>query len=186
MTLTRQPGYNICMQKSARTRGFTLIEIMITVAITGVLAAVAIPAYMKYVRRSYTTEATMNLRVMYDGAVSYYTGEHSDSVGAILARQFPNSAAPTPTTIPSGVKHQPVATEYETPEWEALDFAVRDPYRYQYSFNSSKNGNVNSGVMMAQGDLDGDGNPSLFQRICTGTTDGVSGGTALTALNEIE
>ena len=45
------------MPKNDRVAGFTLIELMMVVAIIGILAAVAIPAFGSYMKRSKTSEA---------------------------------------------------------------------------------------------------------------------------------
>ncbi len=45
----------------ARAPGFTLIEVMVTVAIVAILASLALPSYTDYVRRGHIPEATSNL-----------------------------------------------------------------------------------------------------------------------------
>jgi prepilin-type N-terminal cleavage/methylation domain-containing protein len=175
------------MQKA---RAFTLVELMIAVAIVSILASIAMPSLVRYARRAKTVEATMNIRRMYDGAVAYYLGEHADKTGANQNQRFPNSAGPTPTAgIPKGVKKLTPADEWRTPEWSALDFAVSDPQYYQYAF-LNVGGGVGAkalGIVQAQGDLNGNGVPSTFQRFCQGEINGVMGGSGLYyVLSEIE
>jgi len=52
------------MHNSARARGFTLIEVMITVAIVAILAGVALPSYREHVRKSRRSEAQAYLMAL--------------------------------------------------------------------------------------------------------------------------
>ena len=56
-----------------RSTGFSLIELMVTVAIVGVLAAIAVPAYSDYVRRGKITEAHSNLSELRLRAEKFFT-----------------------------------------------------------------------------------------------------------------
>ncbi|WP_305857784.1 pilin [Balneatrix alpica] len=64
----------------SKQQGFTLIELMIVVAIIGILAAVAIPAYQDYTARAQVTEAMATA-----GAVKSAIAEHHSSQGAYPA-----------------------------------------------------------------------------------------------------
>jgi len=57
-------------KKSAK--GFTLIELMIVVAIVGILAAIAVPNFLKFQNRCKQTEAKNNLSAIYTAQISYF------------------------------------------------------------------------------------------------------------------
>lgn len=56
-------------------KGFTLIELMIVVAIIGILAAIAIPNFLKFQAKAKQAEAKSNLSAIYVAQLSYF-GEH--------------------------------------------------------------------------------------------------------------
>jgi type IV pilus assembly protein PilA len=57
-------------------KGFTLIELMIVVAIIGILAAIAIPNFLKFQAKSKQSEAKTNLKAIYTAETGYY-GENN-------------------------------------------------------------------------------------------------------------
>jgi type IV pilus assembly protein PilA len=63
-------------------KGFTLIELMIVVAIVGILAAVALPAYNDYVGRSYVAEAASVAQGYKTAVAEYYAIEGDYPTGA--------------------------------------------------------------------------------------------------------
>ncbi|MCB9600777.1 MAG: prepilin-type N-terminal cleavage/methylation domain-containing protein [Sandaracinus sp.] len=145
------------LNRRRKQEGFTLIELMIVVAIIGILAAIAIPAFINYIKRSKTSEAPANLKAMFTGAADLYTRGRSarDMIGRAAGasnttRCHTTVGTTTTTTLPGG--RAPTDQKY-TIAWPAnssadatadafvaLNWQVSDPIYYQYDVVNVGNG----------------------------------------------
>ncbi len=112
--------------------GFTLVELMIVVVILGILAAIAIPAFSRYVRKSKTAEATTNLAHILTGEVTAYQRSADNDLAHFV------SAGPTPSDPPTESKYPPNAALWvDDPSWAELGFSLDTGHYYQYNASVS-------------------------------------------------
>lgn len=156
--------------------GFTLVELMIVVVILGILAAVAIPAFTRYVKRSKTSEATGNISKIYQGEVSYFNQSSEQSVASFA------SAAATPAGTPSASKFPAQPTAFTNDSgWSAIGFSVDSPLYYSYNATAS----ATSFNAAATGNIDGDATNSTFSRSAA-LNAGEIQGSQIVIVNELE
>jgi prepilin-type N-terminal cleavage/methylation domain-containing protein len=114
-------------------RGFTLIEIMITVAVIGVLAAIAIPMYMAHANKARGVEAIVQLHKLKTNAKQYFT--ENQSFPPTLAETLPGGDG---TACATKDRRFDYTDKWTTdPTWSALDFAIGERTQFSYHFQTT-------------------------------------------------
>jgi type IV pilus assembly protein PilA len=193
MMANEQGGFVDMRIRKSLERGFTLIELMIVVAIIGILAVLAIYGVSRYLKTSKTAEAGNNLGALAKNASeslnremmagSYVAPGQSTGIGHCIC----GAAAATVPSAPAKVQGKkytsdPVAdwgAGTDTAGWKCLKFTVDQPQYYMYSYTES-GASCTSGTItnddihaIANGDLDGNGTYSTFDlegKVPTGQT----------------
>lgn len=148
-------------QRIARA-GYTLIELMIVVAIIGVLAAVAVPGFMSQMHRSRTTEAFSMIGEIREAQDSYYA----------TFSQYCAPPGPNPATYGAAGALQ--AFRPGEPGWDQLGVSPEGLVRFRYRVLAGPPGTQPPGipgfsgadhwyVIQVDGDLDGDGQVVAFE-----------------------
>jgi hypothetical protein len=132
---------------------FTSVEAAVTVSVVACALAAVVPACVRAIRMSRTAEATENLELIARAWVA-----HGGDPGVVLPTPL------TPPLVPRGSAVADPPGTWEHPTWRALGFSIpeSEPHWYAYRLDARDNGR--EVLVVAHGDLDGDGVTSTYTR----------------------
>jgi len=159
--------------KRKLARGFTLIELMIVVAIIGILAAIAIPNFMRFQARARQSEAKANLKAIFTAVKSDWAEREPNDCGFCSWSPEKNTIytymSGTDTEPPSKAGVAAIASPTVVPA------AGMDPTTS--SFTAIALGNIDNDTFIDEWQIDYDNN------LCNGS---VSGGVCTRDGNDVE
>lgn len=146
--------------RTGRQRGFTLIELMVVVAIVGILASVAIPSFQRMQLRARAAERSVLMASIGRSINEYYVREGRfplDLGGGVtwlnLTYAQPDA---TPTSSKRPWRYAPLGTD---DHWNLLSMIVEGSVYYSYGGYAYTTAGGRYYYLYATGDLDSDGSP---------------------------